>query len=110
VVGELGDAALVVSLESVDDAVILTLAGELDVASVHVLETCVADLRPLSRPLRLDVSRLRFVDSSGLRSLTAARRAAVEDTGQPVTLIEPTETLRKLLTMSGLAAAFGLDG
>ena len=94
----------------VDGSLMLRLTGELDVASAHVLHSYVSSLRPLSSPLRLDVSRVSFVDSSGLRALLAARRAAVEDTGRPVMLVGPTDMLRKLLTMSGLATAFVLDG
>ena len=108
--GEFDDEGLEVSQQSVDGSLILRLTGELDVASAHVLQTYVSSLRPLSSPLRLDVSRVSFVDSSGLHALVAARRAAVEDTGQPVMLVGPTDMLRKLLTMSGLATAFVLDG
>ena len=108
--GELDDEDLEVLQQSFDGSVILMLAGELDVASAHVLQTSVSSLRPLSSPLTLDVSRVSFVDSSGLHALVAARWAAVEDTGQPVTLVGPTDKLRKLLTMSGLATAFILDG
>ena len=108
--GEFDDEGLEVSQQSVDGSLMLRLTGELDVASADVLHSYVSTLRPLSSPLRLDVSRVSFVDSSGLRALLAARRAAVEDTGRPVMLVGPTDMLRKLLTMSGLATAFVLDG
>jgi anti-anti-sigma factor len=109
-VGEVADEDLQVTEQSVDGSLMLTLTGELDVASAHVLDSYVSSLRPLSDPLRLDVSRVSFVDSSGVRALLAARRAAVEDTGRPVMLVGPTDMLRKLLTMSGLATAFVVDG
>ena len=108
--GEFDDEGLDVSQQSVDGSLMLRLTGELDVASAHVLHSYVSSLRPLSSPLGLDVSRVSFVDSSGVRALLAARRAAVEDTGRPVMLVGPTDMLRKLLTMSGLATAFVLDG
>ena len=108
--GESDDEGLEVSQRSVDGSLILRLTGELDVASAHVLHSYVSSLRPMSSPLRLDVSKVSFVDSSGLRALLAARRAAVEDTGRSVMLVGPTDMLCKLLTMSGLATAFGLDG
>jgi anti-sigma B factor antagonist len=108
-VSELDDAGFEVSQHSVDGSLTVTLTGELDVASAPVLQNYVSNLRPLVIPLKLDVSRLSFVDSSGLRTLVAARRAAVEDTGQPATLVGATDMLRKLLAMSGLATAFGLD-
>ena len=104
------DVGLDVSHQSVDGSLMLRMTGELDVASADVLDSYVSSLRPLTVPLRLDVSRVSFVDSSGVHALLATRRAAVEDTGRPVTLVGPTDGLRKLLTMSGLATAFVLDG
>jgi anti-anti-sigma factor len=99
-----------VTSHSPGDVVVLELAGELDVASAEVLDRCVSTLRPLTLPLTIDVSDLGFVDSSGLRSLTAARRAAVEDTGGAVRLVGCSDMLRKLLTMAGLSEAFvGVD-
>jgi anti-anti-sigma factor len=99
-----------VASRSPGDGVVVELAGELDVASAVVLDRCVSELRPMTMPLTMDVSDLRFVDSSGLRALTAARRAALEDTGAAVRLVGCSDMLRKLLTMSGLAEAFvGVD-
>ena len=70
----------------------------------------VNELRPMSAPLAIDVSGVVFVDSSGLRALSRTRRAAIEDTGQTVTLVGCSDTLRKLLTVTGLSTAFaGLD-
>ena len=88
------------------DGIRLELRGELDVATAPSLETWLAEHRPLDAPLRLEVSGLSFVDSSGLRALMAARRAAVEDAGQPPALVGCSEMLRKLLRMTGLAEAF----
>ena len=108
--GEFEDADLEISERVFDGSLVLQLTGELDVASAGVLQSYVSRLRPLESRLTLDVSRLSFVDSSGLRALVTARRAAVEDTGQPVFLIGATDMLRKLLTIAGLATAFELDG
>jgi anti-sigma B factor antagonist len=91
------------------DVVVLELKGELDVASAGALDRCVSTIRPLTTLLTIDVSDLGFVDSSGLRALTAARRAAVEDTGGAVRLVGCRDMLRKLLTMTGLSEAFVVD-
>jgi anti-sigma B factor antagonist len=107
----LEEAGLRVTSHSPGDVVVLELTGELDVASAEVLDRCVSTLRPLTAPLTIDVSDLRFVDSSGLRALTAARRVAIEDTGAAVRLVGCSDMLRKLLTMSGLSEAFlDVDG
>lgn len=55
-------------LERLGDESVLRLAGELDLATVPEAEAAMERARsePL-RPLKLDLSRLTFVDSSGLR-------------------------------------------
>ncbi len=103
------ETGLRVGHHSSGDAVVIELVGELDLASAPVLDTCVDGVRPITAPLTIDVSALRFVDSSGLRALTAARRAAVEDVGGPVRLVGCGDMLRKLLAMSGLSEAFVVD-
>ena len=54
------------------------LIGELDVATVEYLSTRLRELRKGGYPVRLDLSELKFVDSSGireiLRAVTDARR------------------------------------
>ncbi len=45
----------------------LSLTGELDRASAPILEGRLASLRVVKRPVRLDLSRLDFIDSTGIR-------------------------------------------
>ena len=47
----------------------LRLSGELDLGSVPVLENRLASLRALKSPVRLDLSHLEFIDSTGLHLL-----------------------------------------
>ena len=95
-----------VAVESSSTSIRLVLRGDLDIATAPVLDDQVQAIRPLRSPLTLDVSELLFVDSSGLRSLTAVRHAAVEDVGGPVRLVGCREPLRRLLEMTGLSDAF----
>jgi anti-sigma B factor antagonist len=88
------------------DAVVVRVIGELDVSTAPIVEAKIATLRPFTAPLSLDVRDLTFVDSSGLRAMTAARRSALEDTARPVTLVGCGPALRSLLELSGLATAF----
>ena len=107
---ELNAAELRLAHHARDGSLVLTVTGELDLASAGELEAYVNELRPMSAPLAIDVSGVLFVDSSGLRALNRARLAAIEDTGEPVILLGCGKTLRKLLTITGLSAAFpGLD-
>jgi anti-anti-sigma factor len=47
----------------------LTLTGELDRWSAPILEGRLAGLRATRSPVRLDLSRLEFIDSTGIRLL-----------------------------------------
>jgi anti-sigma B factor antagonist len=100
------DAVFEVAVESSAASIRLVLRGDLDITTAPVLDGRVQAIRPFRSPLSLDVSELSFVDSSGLRSLTAIRHAAVEDVGGPVRLVGCREALRKLLEITGLSDAF----
>ena len=47
----------------------LSLTGELDFASVQMLDERLTSLRATRSPVSLDLSRLEFVDSTGIRLL-----------------------------------------
>jgi anti-sigma B factor antagonist len=49
------------------DTVVLTVRGELDLASVEQVETRLDELRAARQPALLDLDELDFMDSSGLR-------------------------------------------
>ena len=51
---------------------VLTLHGELDLASADRLSARLAELRDRGEPVLLDLDQLEFIDSSGLRVLLQA--------------------------------------
>lgn len=57
----------------------LSLLGELDLAVADDLAERLGELSAGGAPLRLDLSRLEFIDSSGLRGLLAAVAGARRD-------------------------------
>jgi anti-anti-sigma factor len=57
----------------------LLLTGELDIASVPVLEDRLSGLRDSAIAVRLDLSRLEFIDSGGLSALIQAMNDASAD-------------------------------
>src|ERR1041384_8287103 len=61
-----------VNVEDADGAVLLRLNGELDLVSEPVLADELAKVE--GRPLRIDLSALAFMDSTGLRALVTAWR------------------------------------
>ena len=60
-----------VKVEHLSGTVLLRLTGELDLVSEPVL---VAELAKVDGPLRIDLSELAFMDSTGLRALLTTMR------------------------------------
>ena len=56
-----------------DGSLRLTLFGELDLTVVGELESRLGELNAEEAPVRLDLSELSFIDSSGIRVVTRAR-------------------------------------
>jgi anti-sigma B factor antagonist len=80
----------------------LHLTGELDLGSAPVLRRRLAQLRAERRPVRLDLSRLEFMDSTGIHLLIDACKDAREDGWQLA--IDPTLSPRvqRLFKLTGL--------
>jgi anti-anti-sigma factor len=84
-----------------EETVRLTITGELDIATVPRLEEAVAAaLAPGARSLIIDLSRLAFVDSSGLRMfITLYDRASAE--GWSLGLIRPPDPAYAVFQITG---------
>ncbi|MGH3631170.1 MAG: STAS domain-containing protein, partial [Sciscionella sp.] len=82
-----------------------------DMHTAPELRGCVRELLEPPRGLRLvlDVSGLDFVDSSGLSALIATHKA-VTTAGGEVVLAHPTETLLRMITITGLDGVFTIRG
>ena len=90
------------------DVACVGLSGELDLSRALLLEQelrAVEGARPSA--IVIDLSGLDFVDSSGLARLIAARRRA-ERGGWRIVLVQGSEAVRRLLSMSALDRAFEL--
>ena len=57
----------------------LSLLGELDLASAPALENRLNLLRAQKRPVRLDLSKLEFIDSTGIELLLRTLQASRQD-------------------------------
>jgi anti-anti-sigma factor len=85
------------------DRAILTLAGELDMASSELLEQALAreDLAGEAM-LVLDLQQLLFIDSTGLRViLSALERCRVR--GQEFAITPGSDQVQRLLSVTGVA-------
>jgi anti-anti-sigma factor len=56
----------------VDETLRLTLLGELDIGSADTLTARLAELKTDQRPVRLDLSKLVFIDSAGIQAVLVA--------------------------------------
>ena len=55
-----------------DQALRLMLFGDLDLTAAEAFSTRLAELKATGRPCRLDLSRVAFIDSSGIQALLLA--------------------------------------
>jgi anti-anti-sigma factor len=84
-------------LEGADGA---RLTGELDVASYDVAEAALAPLFEAPGDVTIDVSKLEFVDSSGIR-LFIKLRQALGDRGELI-LRSPMPHVARVIEIAGL--------
>jgi len=88
--------------------VILTLAGELDLASAEEAFAYVRDaIDRHDGPVVLDLSWLSFCDARGLGTLVRMSRYA-EQAGRTLRLISPRPQLAKIIRITGLNTRLSL--
>ncbi|MFC7404798.1 STAS domain-containing protein [Georgenia alba] len=76
----------------------LVLSGELDDAVEQELTTAVLECRAAAAPVDVDVRTVAFIDSTGAAHLAQLAQSL------PVRVIQPPDSVRFLLTVTGLAA------
>ena len=82
-----------------DGQVRLSLLGELDRASTRVLEDRLTSLRAKKRSVRLDLSKLEFIDSTGLQLLIRAMGDARMDGWELQIEPDVSETVSRLFKL-----------
>jgi anti-sigma B factor antagonist len=100
---------LVVSSERRADVLILSLRGELDLATSALLEREL-DAAEAARPTRLvvDLSGLEFIDSSGLSALVRARERASQN-GHQLSLRQGPRVVERLFELTRSVELFSFD-
>jgi anti-anti-sigma factor len=83
---------------------VVRVRGELDVATAGALEKLLLRPRERGEVVRLDLSELGFMDSTGLRVLLRAQHAA-ERGGWEVVLTGASAPVQRLFDLSGVHAA-----
>ena len=85
-----------------DDPMTLIVDGQIDAHTAPDVDEALAGV-PGDGPIRVVLSAVTFIDSSGLRVLV---RAAKRQTGSggSLALVEPSEPVRRLLEITGLTS------
>jgi anti-sigma B factor antagonist len=89
-------------------APVLSLSGELDMATSTVLSERLTELVRGGTDVVVDLSNLRFIDSSGLSALLAALRQS-QAGRTTLWLRRPTTTVARVLAITGLDRVFAVE-
>ena len=92
---------LTVEIVQSDGEVVISIAGEADLASVEQLRDAIEPHLAPRQTIALDLSRLTFLDSSFLGVLVQAR-GELGDRGGTLLLRNPSETALRVLTLTNL--------
>jgi anti-anti-sigma factor len=96
-----------VEVARIEETVVLTLAGELDLHTSELLATALTDaLGTDPKAVVVEAHALAFADSAGLRALLSARDAAQQQ-GVELRLGQVSPALGRLLDVTGLREVFG---
>jgi anti-sigma B factor antagonist len=92
-----------IELRDADGHIVVTPSGELDMASAPELEQAVMPRLRDAGHVVLDLRSLDFIDSSGLRVVVGAHRAAEEHGGR-FTCVRgaPRSTVHRIVEIAGL--------
>jgi stage II sporulation protein AA (anti-sigma F factor antagonist) len=86
-----------------EDAVLLTVEGDLDAVTATELQQHLADqLRRGRRHFLLDIAGVPFMDSSGMNIILRLYQEVREDSGG-VYVISPTPAVRRILELTGVS-------
>jgi anti-sigma B factor antagonist len=87
----------------------VTVRGEIDSSNADELaerlRSAVTDWSPTT--VRVDLAQASFIDSTGLGALIEGYRATVATEAEFI-VVNPTDTFRRVLTVTGLSEFFGL--
>ena len=100
---------LTLDASELDGVTVVTVSGEVDSSNCASLQALLASVGgPGSgRQVHVDLAGVSFMDSSGLRALIVGQRL-IRDAGGSFRVVAASDSLRRLLDITGLAGPFGL--
>jgi len=103
---EIPPADLEVDVIVQDGVAVVAVDGEIDLATCERLAASLDGALAGGEPVVIDLCRVLFVDSSGLRALLAARSRSAAAGSALALACPPDGVVARLLEVSGTAAAF----
>ena len=95
--------ALQITIDWTDETVVLGLAGELDLAVGEELDFAARRLAAsTARHVVIDLARLQFMDSCGLRAVLRARETVAAE-GRTLTVTNPPDPVKRVFDITGTA-------
>jgi anti-sigma B factor antagonist len=91
------------------ESIVVTVVGDVDMASRPLLHDAIARLGTDRRPLRLDLSGVTFMDSMGLNLLVQVQRLC-EVNGGSLTVCSPSAPVRRLFELAGVDGFLTIEG
>jgi len=92
---------LTIEIVPEQDRVTLRLTGEIDMfTATSVRDAALAAMRKHAANIRIDLSGVTFLDSTGLEMLLATRRRATLGGGE-LQLVDPARTVMRVLEVTG---------
>jgi anti-sigma B factor antagonist len=102
---ESGTDFLQIALSHSDGAVVITLAGELDVTGAPSLREHLVEAMRSDDQVVCDLEHLTYMDSTGISVLLAARKR-LKATGRDLVLTGLSERVHKVLEITGVVSYF----
>ena len=99
-----------VSVSMGGNDMLCSIHGDIDHHNARVIRMQIDDALYKQRPrkLTLDLSRVEFMDSSGL-GLILGRFNKASEIGTEFTLLNPAESVRKILDVAGIARMIKIE-
>jgi anti-sigma B factor antagonist len=98
-----------IEVVEVDDAAVVSISGDLDIATAPRLRKELIELSNRGiRAVLVDLAQLEFIDSTGLGVLVSALRRFREHGGD-LALQSPKPAAAKIFEMTGLANVFAIS-
>lgn len=97
------------SIEQLEGAALVTLAGELDLSVADQLRDVLDERITSGTPrIRVDMRAVRFIDSRAIGVLIGAQKRA-DSAGGGIRVLNPQPTVRKAFDILGLRQVFEID-